>query len=60
MKALLRAGLPVSSYPYTGLWFDIGRPDDFQQAVAAWSAVNGVEGVAVEALPEAEASTASI
>jgi NDP-mannose synthase len=36
VEALLEAGQPVSSYPYDGLWFDIGRHDDFQQAVTAW------------------------
>jgi NDP-sugar pyrophosphorylase family protein len=43
VKALLEAGRPVSSYRYSGLWFDIGRHDDFQQAVAAWATVNGTE-----------------
>jgi NDP-sugar pyrophosphorylase family protein len=36
VHALLEAGLPVSSYPYEGLWFDLGRQDDFQRAVTAW------------------------
>jgi NDP-mannose synthase len=36
VQALLEAGLPVSSYPYDGLWFDLGRQDDFQTAVTAW------------------------
>ena len=36
VQALLHAGQAVSSYPYAGLWFDIGRQDDFQQAVEAW------------------------
>ena len=33
---LLRACKPVGAYPYDGLWFDIGRRDDYEQAVAAW------------------------
>jgi NDP-mannose synthase len=37
VQALLRAGRPVCSYRYDGLWFDIGRQDDFKQAVAAWA-----------------------
>jgi NDP-mannose synthase len=36
VEALLEAGLPVASYPYDGLWFDLGRHDDFQAAVTAW------------------------
>lgn len=43
VMALLHAGRGVSSYPYDGLWFDIGRHDDFQQAVTAWVAANGIE-----------------
>lgn len=36
VQELLDAGRAVSSYRYGGLWFDIGRQDDFQQAVEAW------------------------
>jgi mannose-1-phosphate guanylyltransferase len=42
-EALLQAGCEVASYPYQGLWFDIGRHDDFQQAVTAWTNMNGSE-----------------
>lgn len=52
VHALLRAGEPIGVYPYDGLWFDIGRRDDYEQAVAAWLenslAVNG-HGSAVHA-----------
>jgi NDP-mannose synthase len=41
VQALLEAGLPVSSYPYDGLWFDLGRQDDFQTAVTAWMGRDG-------------------
>lgn len=37
VQALLRAGEPVGSYHYDGLWFDIGRREDYEQAVEAWS-----------------------
>jgi NDP-mannose synthase len=37
VQALLDAGEPVQAYHYDGLWFDIGRHDDYEQAVAAWS-----------------------
>jgi NDP-sugar pyrophosphorylase family protein len=36
VQALLRAHEPVQAYRYEGLWFDIGRHDDYEQAVAAW------------------------
>lgn len=31
--ALLEAGLPVGSYPFDGYWLDIGRHDDYEQAL---------------------------
>ena len=36
VTALLDAGEPVGSFPYDGLWFDIGRPDDYERAATAW------------------------
>lgn len=30
---LLRAGRPVQSYLFDGYWLDIGRPDDYEQAI---------------------------
>jgi NDP-sugar pyrophosphorylase family protein len=36
VKTLLRAGERVGAYRYDGLWFDIGRRDDYEEAVAAW------------------------
>jgi NDP-sugar pyrophosphorylase family protein len=38
VQTLLRADEPVEAYCYDGLWFDIGRSDDYEQAVAAWVA----------------------
>lgn len=34
--ALLEAGEPVGAYVFDGLWFDIGRIDDYHLANAAW------------------------
>ncbi len=52
VHALLRAEEQVGAYPYDGLWFDIGRRDDYEQAVAAWFRSAGeeteVEPVAAE------------
>lgn len=39
VQALLHADEPVGAYTYDGLWFDIGRRDDYEQAVASWLAV---------------------
>lgn len=36
VRALLDAGEPVGAYPFEGLWFDIGRRDDYERAVEAW------------------------
>ena len=30
---MLKAGQLVNTYPYRGYWLDIGRPDDYEQAV---------------------------
>ncbi|MGH3141638.1 MAG: sugar phosphate nucleotidyltransferase [Gaiellales bacterium] len=38
VQALLRAGQPVGCYLHDGIWFDIGRRDDYEQAVASWTA----------------------
>jgi NDP-sugar pyrophosphorylase family protein len=36
VHALLAAGEPVGAYKYDGVWFDIGRKEDYEQAVAKW------------------------
>jgi len=56
VEALLEAGLPVSSYPYDGLWFDLGRHDDFQAAVTAWM---GRDDLAERGLAQGLAQAAS-
>jgi NDP-sugar pyrophosphorylase family protein len=38
VQTLLRAGERVGAFVYDGMWFDIGRPDDYQIANAAWIA----------------------
>ena len=35
--ALLEAGLAIGAYRSNGLWFDIGRQEDYERAVDAWS-----------------------
>jgi NDP-sugar pyrophosphorylase family protein len=39
VHALLAAGAPIGAYEYDGLWFDIGRHEDYGRAVAAWEAI---------------------
>jgi len=36
VQCLLAAGDPVGAFTYDGLWFDIGRKDDYELAVDAW------------------------
>jgi NDP-mannose synthase len=36
VQALLRADRPIGAYVYDGFWLDIGRQEDYQQAVALW------------------------
>jgi NDP-mannose synthase len=44
VQRLLDDGRPVGSYVYNGYWLDIGRPEDYQQAVNDYDSV-------VDALP---------
>jgi NDP-mannose synthase len=37
VAALLEAGLPIGAYRSEDLWFDIGRHEDYERAVDAWS-----------------------
>jgi NDP-mannose synthase len=36
VQALLQADERVGAYQYEGMWFDIGRRDDYERAVSAW------------------------
>ena len=38
---LLQNGEKVMGYPYTGYWLDIGRPDDYEQAVEEFTRLRG-------------------
>jgi NDP-sugar pyrophosphorylase family protein len=37
VQVLLKHQEPVGAYRYSGMWFDIGRADDYERAVAAWA-----------------------
>lgn len=41
VKALLAAGEPVGAYQHDGIWFDIGRPDDYELANSTWESISG-------------------
>jgi NDP-sugar pyrophosphorylase family protein len=36
VRVLLDAGEPVGAYDHTGLWFDIGRQEDYERAINVW------------------------
>ena len=36
VQVLLDAGEPVGAYDHTGLWFDIGRQEDYERAINVW------------------------
>jgi NDP-mannose synthase len=36
VQALLAAGEPIGAYTHEGLWFDIGRQEDYERAVSVW------------------------
>jgi NDP-sugar pyrophosphorylase family protein len=40
VQRLLRANEPIGAYRYDGLWFDIGREEDYEEAVAVWEATH--------------------
>ena len=44
VHALLAAGAPVGAYVHDGLWFDIGRQEDYERATSVWSEVGNGNG----------------
>jgi NDP-mannose synthase len=53
VHALLDAGHPLGAYRYDGMWFDIGRKEDYEHALAEWF-VNGSGGVGEHAVDHIE------
>jgi NDP-mannose synthase len=45
VHALLAAGEPVGAYIHEGLWFDIGRQEDYERAIAAWDESENGNGI---------------
>lgn len=50
VDALLADGDQVGVYKYDGMWFDIGRQEDYEAAAEAW--LNGIQDVAARPLPD--------
>ena len=46
VQALLTEGRRVGAYLYGGLWFDIGRQEDYEKAIDAWTKTDEDEDVA--------------
>jgi NDP-sugar pyrophosphorylase family protein len=44
VQELLAAGERVGAYQFDGVWYDIGRHDDYEQAVAHWTARDFIDG----------------
>jgi NDP-sugar pyrophosphorylase family protein len=44
VQALLRSGERVGAYPFDGVWFDIGRREDYEEAVTTWLELNPATG----------------
>jgi NDP-sugar pyrophosphorylase family protein len=42
VKELLRAGERVGAFPFDGVWFDIGRREDYERAVGTWLKIESV------------------
>jgi flavin reductase (DIM6/NTAB) family NADH-FMN oxidoreductase RutF/dTDP-glucose pyrophosphorylase len=54
IRALLIAGERVGAYRYGGVWFDIGRQEDYELAVETWLEAGGGDMVAAVAASENE------
>jgi NDP-sugar pyrophosphorylase family protein len=39
IHALLKAGEPVRAVPFDGIWLDIGRPADYEEAQKTFAAL---------------------
>ena len=50
IHALFENGLLVGTFPFSGSWLDIGRRDDYEQALERWQVSTSDESPAVEQL----------
>jgi NDP-mannose synthase len=44
VRVLLEQGEPVGAYNHTGLWFDIGRQEDYERAINVWVSGEATNG----------------
>ena len=44
IQSLLRRQHPVGAYRFEGMWFDIGRHEDYEEAVTAWERAQSENG----------------
>ena len=44
VQSLLAAGEQVGAYQFDGIWFDIGRQEDYQLAVTSWADLHPIGG----------------
>jgi NDP-mannose synthase len=56
-RAAMAAELPVGVYLYDGSWFDIGRHEDFEQALLAWAQDNSTLRAELDPALEAASET---
>jgi NDP-sugar pyrophosphorylase family protein len=42
VQEMLRVGDRVGAYPFDGVWFDIGRREDYEQAVGTWQKIEPI------------------
>jgi NDP-mannose synthase len=44
VRVLLGKGEPVGAYEHTGVWFDIGRQEDYERAIDVWASTEATNG----------------
>jgi len=57
VTALLDAGLPVGAFVHDGLWLDIGRHEDYENAVELWAHSSQLAEAEESLLADAEVPT---
>jgi NDP-mannose synthase len=57
VQALLASGERVGAFEYDGLWFDIGRREDYERAVAEWDADDSDEAEVATLRPAGSAAS---
>src|SRR5439155_27171871 len=59
VRVLLAEGVPVGTFRHEGLWFDIGRKEDYEEAIAAWGTRSlDLVSVLQDSMPRSDAAVA--